>query len=358
MKKLVVSEHLKKSLKLQRGQMMSLFQGCSLTHSAFLFLFFLFSSFKPAQTEVVRSISDCADFLLNQSPPQIPNILEDGKILDQNRYKPICQTYQNTRTFLTLYDTKERIPVFSAIKFVINKNPGKRSKKWMIEPQLENESANKNMRKDNKKQGTYDHQASNLDYKNSTMFNRGHVCPSSYGSTQTAKTSTFTLTNIVPQVITFNGGSWEKMENCTKCFMKKFCKNNNNATEGFVVTGAEPGNSKLKDHVNVPSRMWSAFCCYSSSEKAWLASAHWGANVPEESKNKYMQTKTLNELYQEFGTQEAEFNVFPGTKCPLETTVTEFYPKLDKPCKCPRSTCKQKNQKMNKKKNKNKNKKN
>ncbi|XP_024144190.1 endonuclease domain-containing 1 protein [Oryzias melastigma] len=320
---------------------MSLVLRCSLTRSAFL-LFFLSSSFRPTETEVVKSVSDCSDFLLDQTPPQIPNILKNGKILDQNRYKPICQTYQNTRTFLTLYDTTERIPVFSAIKFVIDENPGKRprNKKWMIEPQLENESADKNMRKDNRKQGTYNHQASNSDYKNITIFNRGHVCPSTHASSQTAKTSTFTLTNIVPQVQSFNGGSWEKMETCTKCFMDTYCKNNNGATEGFVVTGAKPGNNKLKDHVNIPSMMWSAFCCYSNNEKVWLAGAHWGENVPEESKDKYLQTKTLKELYQEFGTQEEDFNVFPGTKCPLETTVTKFYPNLDMSCKCPPPTFK------------------
>ncbi|RVE60829.1 hypothetical protein OJAV_G00184250 [Oryzias javanicus] len=344
--------------------MMSLFQGSSQTRSAFLFLFFLFSSFKPAQTEVVRSISDCADFLLNQSPPEIPNILKDEAIQDQNRYKPICQTYQNTRTFLTLYDTEEKIPVFSAIKFVQEREPGGRSKnqKWMIEPQLENESADKNMKNYNEQQGTYNHQASNSDYTNSG-YSRGHVCPRSYASTQMAKTSTFTLTNVVPQVISFNSGSWEKMETCVKCFMEKFCKNNNGAIEGYVVAGAKPGDKKLNDRVNIPSMMWSAFCCYSSDKKAWLASAHWGYNIKEENKNvakkkkkdKYLQTKTLNELYEKLGTVKEHFDVFPGTKCPLGTTVTEFYPDLDESCTCPpgaqRNTNKNRKNNNNKKKN-------
>ncbi|XP_011485533.1 uncharacterized protein LOC105356329 isoform X1 [Oryzias latipes] len=314
--------------------MMFLPLGCFLPRTAFLLLLlFFFSSFGPTQTEVARSISDCADFLLNQSPPQIPNILKDGKILDQNRYKPICQTYRNIRTFLTLYDTKERIPVFSAIRVGQDQKAGKRPKKWMIEPQLEDESADKNMKRDNKKQGAYKHQASNFDYKNSGIYDRGHVCPSSYGSTPTAKNSTFTLTNIVPQVKSFNGGSWAKMEKCVKCFMKTFCKNSNGVTEGFVVTGAQPGTGKLKNRVNIPSRMWSAFCCYSDDQKAWLASAHWGENVPDEPKDKYLQTKSLNDLYKDLGTPT--FSVFPGTKCPLGTTVSKFYPKLDKSCKCP-----------------------
>uniref|UniRef100_A0A8C7WVL4 Endonuclease domain-containing 1 protein n=1 Tax=Oryzias sinensis TaxID=183150 RepID=A0A8C7WVL4_9TELE len=225
-----------------------------------------------------------------------PNILEDGKILDQNRYKPICQTYRNTRTFLTLYDTKERIP-------------------------LEDESAGKNMKIDNKK-GAYKYQASNLDYENSEPYTRGHVCPSSYASNKTIKTSTFTLTNIVPQVESFNRGSWEKMETCVKCFMKKFCKNSNGVTEGYVVTGAQPGTEKLKNRVNIPSLMWSAFCCYSDDQKAWLASAHWGENVADEPKD-YLQTKSLNALYKDLGTPT--FNIFPETKKHVSVKYRDMY---------------------------------
>uniref|UniRef100_A0A3P9LG60 Uncharacterized protein n=1 Tax=Oryzias latipes TaxID=8090 RepID=A0A3P9LG60_ORYLA len=333
--------------------MMFLPLGCFLPRTAFLLLLllFFFSSFGPTQTEVARSISDCADFLLNQSPPQIPNILKDGKILDQNRYKPICQTYRNTRTFLTLYDTKERIPVFSAIRVGQDQKAGKRPKKWMIEPQLEDESAGENMKRDkntkrnknmeiDKEEVPYKSQASNLDYESSTPYNRGHLYPSSYASNKTIKTSTFTLTNIVPQVKSFNGVSWGKMETCVKCFMEKFCKNSNGVTEGYVVTGAQPGTEKLKNRVNIPSRMWSAFCCYSDDQKAWLASAHWGENVADKSQDEYLQTKSLNDLYKDLkdlykDLKVPTFNIFPGTKCPPDMDVSKLYPELNKSCKCP-----------------------
>lgn len=86
--------------------------------------------------EVVKSMSDCSHFFLNKTPPHIPGILEDGKILNQNRHKPICQTYKNQRRFLTLYDVQNKIPVFSAYKFV-GDLPVKRPKaNWMIEPQV------------------------------------------------------------------------------------------------------------------------------------------------------------------------------------------------------------------------------
>ncbi|KAK2899640.1 hypothetical protein Q8A73_012769 [Channa argus] len=293
----------------------------------------LLLSIIPTVTEVVMSMSDCSQFLLHGTPPQVPGILEGGKILNQNRYKPICQTYYNITRFVTLYDIKNKIPVFSAKKYrgeQAKKRPGNY---WKIEPQLEDEHDNKNMML-GKRHMIYTHQAGDGDYRYNGVYDRGHLIPSSYAFGKVDKTSTFTLTNIVPQAATFNQGSWNRMERCIKCVMDKYCKNNNDAIEGFVVTGAQPtSNTTLNNRINIPSMMWSAFCCYSSTRSMWLASAHWGDNVPE-SENKYLQTKTLAELYDQLRTVDSEFNVFPGAKCPLHTTVTEFYPEMNNTCNC------------------------
>ncbi|XP_038558279.1 nuclease-like [Micropterus salmoides] len=175
------------------------------------------------------------------------------------------------------------------------------------------------------KNKTYTNQAGNSDYRNNVRFDRGHLIPSSYGFNKTDKRSTFTLTNIVPQAKTFNQGSWNRMEQCIKCVMDKYCINNNNATEGFVVTGALPNITNfLRNRINIPTMLWSAFCCYSSKTKTWIASAHWGDNVPDESDNKYLQTKTLDELHQKLRTADSEFKPFPGTQCPLQTPLLSF----------------------------------
>ncbi|XP_028461949.1 mucin-5AC-like [Perca flavescens] len=282
----------------------------------------------PTVTEVVKSMSDCPGFLLDESPPNVPGILEGGNILDQNRYKPICQTFNNSRSFVTLYDTKNRIPVFSAYKYTGSK--GKRPKDiWKIEPQLEDITDIKKMRTSND-QRTYNNQAGNADYTNQS-FDRGHLFPSSYALTENDKKSTFTLTNIVPQQSTFNQGSWKQMESCIKCVLDKYCFNNNVVKEGFLVTGAQPGQNNMNNRVNIPSMLWSAFCCYSQS-KGWLASAHWGDNIPETGVT-YMQTKTLADLQNQLGTLTSV--VFPGTQCPLHTTITHLYPNLNTCCKCP-----------------------
>ncbi|XP_044040015.1 uncharacterized protein LOC122870170 [Siniperca chuatsi] len=304
--------------------MTSLKRWCLLPLAAFLLL-----SFVPAVTEVVDSMSDCDQFLLNGTSPQVPGILEGGNILKKSRYKPICQTFDNVRRFVTLYDTQNKIPVFSAYKFRGENETGRPDTPWKIEPQLEERNSN-NMRDDK-----YHHQATNDDYKNNSVYNRGHLFPASHAFDKSEKISTFTLTNIVPQAVTFNGGSWDKMEKCIKCVLEKYCINNNDVLEGFVVTGAQPSNNnKHNNKINIPSMLWSAFCCYSRDMKKWIASAHWGDNTAE-SKSKYLQTKSLEDLHHELKTAGSEFNVFPGTQCPLRTTVAEFYPKLKKNCQCP-----------------------
>uniref|UniRef100_A0A3Q3J1A8 Endonuclease domain-containing 1 protein-like n=1 Tax=Monopterus albus TaxID=43700 RepID=A0A3Q3J1A8_MONAL len=278
-------------------------------------LLLLLLSITPTGAEVVQSISNCDHFFLGQTPPEIPGILENGEIQDQNRYKVICQKYDNKKRFVTLYDTKNRIPVFSAYKY--RGDDGRRPDVgWMIEPQLEEN--NGNMRAERLR-----NQASDQDYKN-TNYDRGHLFPSSHAFDISEKTSTFTLTNAVPQVPSFNQGSWSKMEDCVKCDLKKFC-----SAESYVVTGAVPGTEKLNNRVNIPSKLWSAFCCYSQKQKKWLASAHWGDNVKKQPG--YLERKTLQQLKDEVKIQAFHQNI-----CPFSETVAQFYKNLneDNNCNC------------------------
>lgn len=92
-------------------------------------------SITPTETEVVDSMSQCAEFLLDRTPPEIPGVLQNGNITDQNRYKTICQTYNDRRRFVTLYDTRNKIPVFSAYRY--RGATGSRPKTpWKVEPQV------------------------------------------------------------------------------------------------------------------------------------------------------------------------------------------------------------------------------
>ncbi|XP_030609871.1 endonuclease domain-containing 1 protein-like [Archocentrus centrarchus] len=287
----------------------------------------LLLSIIPTETKVVTSMAECNEFFLQQTPPNIPGILEGGNILDQNRYKPICQTLRDISRFMTLYDIRNKIPVFSAAKYG-GGGEGKKSF-WKVEPQLENTAEGDNMIKA-EKNITYINQAGDTDYNNKEEYTRGHLFPSYYRSDEVEKRSTFTLTNVVPQKLNFNSGSWNKMEHCVKCILDNYCINNNNIIEGFVVIGAQPSNGNiLNNKINIPSMLWSAFCCYSGNQNKWLAGAHWGEN--RDNGHTYLQTKTLAELKNILGIE-----AFRGTQCPNDITVTQLY--LKHPCK---SHCRQ-----------------
>nr|XP_008288038.1 PREDICTED: endonuclease domain-containing 1 protein-like [Stegastes partitus] len=149
----------------------------------------------PTETEVVKLMTDCADFFLGQTPPRVPGILEGGNILNQSRYRPICQTFKNTRTFVTLYDTHNKIPVFSASKYR-GHSSGRPRSIWNIEPQLEDIRSNDNMETAND-HVTYNYQAGNSDYKNQRVTTSGpftttSVPPSTTSIRQSSTSVTFT----------------------------------------------------------------------------------------------------------------------------------------------------------------------
>uniref|UniRef100_A0AAY5KAE8 Uncharacterized protein n=1 Tax=Esox lucius TaxID=8010 RepID=A0AAY5KAE8_ESOLU len=224
--------------------------------------------------------------------PNIPGILVNGNAQDQNRYKPICQYFNDNYRFATLYDTTNRIPVFSAYKFTGDVKVGKRPP-WMIEPQVGLLlSGNSTMQQ-------IFVQAGNRDYINSIEdkgVNRGHLFPCCHAADTDTMNSTFTLTNIVPQAKTFNGGSWNTMECKVKGFLQDYCVDNNNMTQAYVVTRALPSeNNKLNYRVNIPSVMWTAFCCYNSKNSTWISKAHWGEN--KNTSEGDLPEKTLGELY-------------------------------------------------------------
>ncbi|XP_036072664.1 mucin-5AC [Oryzias melastigma] len=287
-----------------------------------LFLLLVFLPAVPIETEVVETLADCPGFFVEETPPEIPNILVGGNIRDQNRYKVICQTFGNKRRFLTLYDTKNKIPVFSAYRFTGAPEGIMEDNLWKIEPQLDDD---KNLRK----LEDYN-QALDNDYDNNLGYNRGHLYPNFHAPDPDAQLSTFTLTNAVPQLEAFNHGSWANMEECTKCYMENNCINANGEIEAFVVTGAEPGEKKLNDKINIPSRMWSAFCCYNSRDGVWLSKAYWGHNVHDTCPN--LEERSCDDIKDTFGIQ-----IFPKRLCSFKKPKTKQRSKRSTFCR--RSEC-------------------
>ncbi|XP_064881275.1 endonuclease domain-containing 1 protein-like [Oncorhynchus nerka] len=245
-------------------------------------------------------VPQCQKFFLEGKTPNLPDILVDGIVKDQNRYKPICQLFNNIYRFATLYDTTNRIPVFSAYTFSGRPTDCRpKHQPWMMEPQLNGENNSPEMQNSGRKI-EYQHQAGNDDYINSTQkkgVNRGHLFPCSHAHDLDTQKSTFTLTNIVPQVVSFNNGSWREMEEHVREKLETDCINNNRKIKAYVVTGAVPSdNNKLNNRVNIPGLMWTAYCCYNNNLRKWVARAHWGQNQ-KEGKGKTLPSETLADLY-------------------------------------------------------------
>ncbi|NXG10543.1 ENDD1 protein, partial [Sakesphorus luctuosus] len=194
----------------------------------------------------------------------------------------ICQRYKNRYHFATLYDRDLRIPVYSA--YVYQPRPGSRpTVPWMLEPQLINQTYSKDMETEEdlmekykvSKEQIKQSQAVDEDYSNLTDLDRGHLNPSGHQNNPNSRIATFTLTNIVPQNRELNQGTWRNYEEQIMAQYNQFCKLT------FVIVGAVPGNTYTAGgRVNVPSHIWSAACCRTTTHmKTWAAIARNDENL-------------------------------------------------------------------------------
>ncbi|KAF7711054.1 endonuclease domain-containing 1 protein-like [Silurus meridionalis] len=230
--------------------------------------------------EVVNdfSKSKCSEFFIkNQNHIITPTVFKG------NQYKRICQRWENEYRFATLYDTKNRIPIYSAYKYTGINAPPRKYVTWKNEPQLENPSDTANMKEIKGDEiDVYYNQAVNRDYAESNTINdikytRGHVFPRQYAADEDQADSTFTFTNVAPQTQHSNQKWAEQVETPMKDEIQSVCQpNNNNPT--YIVTGVVPGNKwipiKRKDNnkvkgegVNIPSYYWTAYCCVHKNER-------------------------------------------------------------------------------------------
>ncbi|XP_059411178.1 endonuclease domain-containing 1 protein-like [Carassius carassius] len=276
-----------------------------------LLLVFGFSFIK---TELVDSFSTCSDFFLNEQPPVIPGILENSTSQDNNRYKLICQKYQNAYRFATLYDTQEKIPVFSAYRYT-GSYKGRPHNPWMIEPQLETYGAA--MREPCVNQafpGDYWAQKS----MTQAQLTRGHFFPNCHAADRITAESTFTLTNTAPQYDSFNKGSWNKTEITVRTTMNSHCRNESDHISAYVLTGAVPSGPKsklLNKRVNIPSSMWTVFCCYNSKTSTWESQAHWANNKDEKNKENTIKPRSVEELQEFMKETYGSLSLFHGVDC-------------------------------------------
>ena len=121
------------------------------------------------------------------------------------------------------------------------------------------------------------------------------------------------------------------MEKYVKNLMDKYCSNQNDRIEAFVIAGAFPSDKYTESGVNIPTTLWAAFCCYSKELGKWVASAHWGANeeVPKDDRKK-MKPITLAELK-----TDLNFEPFPNKNCRASVMPDDPIPKEGEKCDLP-----------------------
>ncbi|XP_066518420.1 endonuclease domain-containing 1 protein-like [Hoplias malabaricus] len=260
-------------------------------------------------TEVVNGFKNtCRQFFANPG-----NISSPPTVFTGHNYKQICQIRDNEHEYATLYDTDNKIPVYSAYRFEGLMNCT-RTNKWYIEPQLEDINKTKKMETEDRTV-QYIHQAVNADYNN-PGFHKGHLAPVFHAETQSCADATFTLTNAAPQNSSFNQGQWRKTEKDVATLLVNKCKGNSR----YIVTGVVPDKTRppLHNRVTVPSHFWTAYCCIDNNHRVTASGGYLGKNknVPVEALPVGELDKRLSALY-----GQRSFQVFGG-KC--DKSITNF----------------------------------
>ncbi|KAK6291999.1 hypothetical protein J4Q44_G00377840 [Coregonus suidteri] len=128
----------------------------------------------------------CKDSLYMGTQPQ-------GYLLC-NSLKKICQRYEDKLRFVTLCDPHKHIPIYSAYTFKKSDGEKRVDFLWMFEPQVCGKTAVLE------------------DYADVAQYERGHLKLDEHQANPLDKASTYTLTNVVPQICEFNIGPWAEHE--------------------------------------------------------------------------------------------------------------------------------------------------
>uniref|UniRef100_A0A3P9L6U1 Endonuclease domain-containing 1 protein-like n=1 Tax=Oryzias latipes TaxID=8090 RepID=A0A3P9L6U1_ORYLA len=220
-----------------------------------LLFFCLLRVFYLGSATVSNSFKDCSQFFYMQTPP--------SGIRGSN-LKWICQTYGDKQRYATLYDCGRRLPLYSA--YVFKKSDGQRrvDTPWMFEPQLASDDEGSNMRVLPLSEDTpalvEDSQAVLEDYTDAVEYRRGPLNPDLHQAEPDDKSSTYTLTNVVPLITDFLDSSWNPYLETIRRRLNNFCHG-----KSFIVTGVTlPGiaiRRNNRDRMTAPKHLWLAYCC-------------------------------------------------------------------------------------------------
>ncbi|XP_066522191.1 uncharacterized protein [Hoplias malabaricus] len=292
----------------------------------------------PVWAEVVSDFNECDQFFYQGIEPE-------GIPQDESSRK-ICQKYESSTYYASLYSMFHRIPLYSAYTFNPNCSSGAgfKSGYWFIEPQLSGFDEDEMMPDSaNRRQVIKTNQAVNGDYSN-TGYDRGHLNTNSFQCGE-GRPATFTLTNSAPMDACFNRVHWKEWEKNVREILSNQTKGQGTA---FLVTGTVPAAdyriprqgvfdasySRDFNRVTVPVYVWTAVCYKSNINKELSFSfGYLGKNQPD-SRINVMTVETLNTVlstrYNVKAVRIFKDDCF-STKPKSEEMVKKLYQKIQLP---------------------------
>lgn len=98
------------------------------------------------------------------------------------------------------------------------------------------------------------------DYTDAIEYRRAPLNPDLHQSEPGDKSSTYTLTNVVPLITNFLALSWNPYLDIIRHRLNNFCHGN-----AFMVTGATVSGTTIRrddrDRLEIPKHVWLAYCC-------------------------------------------------------------------------------------------------
>ncbi|XP_037019331.2 endonuclease domain-containing 1 protein [Artibeus jamaicensis] len=193
---------------------------------------------------------ECDRFFYAETPPA--GLAAEGHV-------KICQRSEGTEHFATLYSTRDRIPVYSAFR-APRPLPAGAEQRWLVEPQIDDPNSDlEEVMNEADAITTVSNlgskQALSSDYLDSD-YQRGQLYPFSLGSD--FHTAMFALTNAAPMTPTFQERWYMNLNGLMDQALTPQCGSGDDL---YIITGAVPSDSKVKDRVTVPELVWLAACC-------------------------------------------------------------------------------------------------
>ncbi|KAI9538151.1 hypothetical protein NQZ68_017884 [Dissostichus eleginoides] len=260
---------------------------------------------------VSKSFKDCSHFFYMQSPP--------AGIKGTN-LRRVCQKYADKLRYATLYDSSRHLPLYSA--YIFKKSDGKRrmDTPWMYEPQLVSDDDSGNMRALPLTEDTppliEDSQAVLEDYTDAVEYRRGPLNPDLHQSEPDDKSSTYTLTNVVPLLTNLLDASWNPYLDIIRRRLNNFCHG-----KSFIVTGVTLSGGTLqrdnRDRLGIPKYLWLAYCCpkfdrNSPYEVRFMFPSYGGYALNEQTDHSVVEVplKTLESFLKSHTDTDNDLNIF------------------------------------------------